>query len=320
MLNSTFFNLNSLYSKKNFVLTVNDFSVSALHQYFCTGLWCMGKGNIQFTDFRLVFLAHVYSRIYRHNTTITPLIDRMIATYGVPPGWNTVISILPVNGIITFTNFCSLTFVLDSALRDEVETALSKGMLNMSVTKLKHELTRDNILCDKFGENLKDMSITYSHFIHIKETIKHIFFDSGTVKMTFSLRACLIFGLTVETDYLDDFKIICSSKYVSTIAASEYTIAVTTLLHDLFGVQVGFGRQLVSGSENGVSHGYINYNDRIAATPQRVSPSLNRKGSNGVLGDRSLSFRSLTSSGIAGLTEAERLSLLNLIFKLKLIK
>jgi len=320
MLDSSFFNLNSLYQNKNFNLTINDFAFPSVHSYFCTGLWCLGRGNIQFTDFRIVFIAHIYSRIYRHNITVTPLIDRLIATYGVPPGWNNILSFLPVNGIISFTNFCSLTFVLDPKLKNDVETALNNGELNLAVTRVKRELTRDNILCDNFGANLKDISITFSNFINVNEQIKHIFFDTGSVKMTFSLRACLIFGLTVDKEFLDDFKIICSSKYVSTIADSAYSIAVTTLLHDLFGVQVGFGRQLVSGSEKGVSHGYVNYNDRTASSTQKVLPSFNRKGSNGVLGDRSLSFRSLTNAGIAGLTEAEKLSLLSLVFKLRLVK
>jgi len=321
MQNLSFFNLNTLYKNRSLLLFVNDFAFSSIFEYYHTGLLVVARARPKFEQFRIVLLSHIYVRLNPLDITLTPLIKQLISVYGVPPGWNTIISLLPDGGLIGYQNFLSLQFKLTDDLVAEITKCLNDKTLARAFSEYKLELTRDNILFDSIGVNLVSHSVSYMNFIVLNGSNFTIYFDAGNIKITQSLMACLLFGLQCANSHLDDFRIICNSKYTSILTNAEYSIAITTILHHLFGSQVGFGRQLVQGSATGTSHGYVHIQDRIASSSHSASPSPRGRASvSDMSGRRSFSFKSMRSEDLSKLSEAEKVSLLSLIFKLRLVK
>jgi hypothetical protein len=321
MTNISFFNVQSLYKSSVLSLYVSDLSISSVFTYYHAGLLVLSRGKPNLSIFRIVWLGHIYVRLYPLDTTLTPVIKQLISIYGVPPGWNTILSLLPENGVVNFQNFCSITFKMSDCLVSELRAAYESKFITRAFSEYKMELARDNIIFENYGHGMVNNSVSYLHFINVSDKGIMFYFDSGIVKITQSLMACILFGLQCLED-VDDMRIIFNSKYTSIITDSEYAIVVQTVLHTLFGSQSGFGRQVTQASSTGTSNAQVTRSQFHTENRSRVRSSLNgERGVSDVPGrSRSLSFRSISSTDISLLSDDEQISLLRLIFKLKMVK
>lgn len=284
-----FLNSIPIFSQGTYVFTVGDKNFGFIFDYFESTLLGVSKrGSISFRDFRTVLLSAIYVRLYSNRTSICGLLLNQTAGYGLVPGINKLVNLLPLNGVVNIAGFVLFRFVLADKLVAEVEAWSSNNSLFLSLLALRRGLNYDRIVFEPVNVHIKN-TVTYNSFIcnvnpdQIKASCGDVSSYAGVetvlcvpayvTEMTLSLAVTILFYITVPASNFLNVTIALGAKYMNIIddESQENSLVVSAMICVFGNDNVNFGRS------NYVTEAPGNRVDRAAGSERRSHGAKNER-------------------------------------------
>lgn len=294
-------------------LTISGESFSFIFDYFYGTLYSFSKkGQVYFSDFRVILISCIFMRLNSNNSVICGKLLNQTSSLGLPPGINTLVSLLPLNGKVSLAGFVILSFSLQKDLHELALGYANNGALFNSLTAFRQGCNYDRIIFET--PKLFDVTtvLINSFFVNLKlddfcmdriepGTIDdlNLCVPSAAPDMTMSLAATILFFINISPSDFSDISICLGSKYLNRVHRELHLGSlVNSAMVTVFGNNnVNFGRsdystvnpgnrvhrqkpfgKKDSGSANGsksTDSNAVNFRNLLSGIPPEITNLLN---------------------------------------------
>jgi len=229
-----------IFSNGTYSLEIDFGYVDRILDYVSTDLLRLRKGVFLYADFRVVFMALVYIRLYP-SMDYSEMAKRGFAA-GFIPGVDKIVNLLPLGGCVNLSGTASvIEFKWKELDKLWIEQQIAATTLNRAISNINDRLNYDSIRLVQIQNILQPSSITYSHFISKSCDVKNntLLLKSNSVmgSMNLSVCACVLFltGATfVGNIGLRDWEIMFGTKLEYSLQPGDVVSIIKLCLLYLF--------------------------------------------------------------------------------------
>jgi len=188
------------------------------------------------------------------------------AGFGLPPGINKLVCLLPLNGVLTLAGFVTCRFVLTDSLVTEVESWLANQTLYRALRDFRAGSNYDRLIFEKVDLHGERSVVTYNSFFvcmnpldrsclnfTASELTSNPFLSIGNIlctpsnsaNMSLSQAATILFSIHIRHSDFFDLVICFGAKYLNVVGMEvQFGSLINSALACVFGNDnVNFGRE-----------------------------------------------------------------------------